>query len=193
MIRAHTPLRLVAAIILVTLLGALGAAVPAAARQDDARLDELFRQLRSAPGDEAAHAVETQIWLIWLDHPGADVLTMMRDGVRRLHEDEFEQALVLFDAVVAEAPDYAEGWNRRANAHYLVGDYAAAVADIHRTLALEPRHFGALVGLGLVFTAVDQPAEALKAFEAALAINPHLPRARERAAQIRQTLAGQPL
>ncbi|HYD65046.1 tetratricopeptide repeat protein [Azospirillum sp.] len=192
MTRAQTPLRLVAAAILVTLLAALGAS-PAAARQDDTRLDELFRQLRTAPGDEAAQAVETQIWLIWLDHPGADVLAMMRDGVRRLHEDDVEQALVLFDAVVAEAPDYAEGWNRRANAHYLVGDYAAAVDDIRRTLALEPRHFGALVGLGLVYTAVEQPAEALRAFEAALAINPHLPRARERAAQIRQTLAGQPL
>ena len=192
MTRAQTPLRLVAAAILVTLLAALGAS-PAAARQDDTRLDELFRQLRTAPGDEAAQAVETQIWLIWLDHPGADVLAMMRDGVRRLHEDDVEQALVLFDAVVAEAPDYAEGWNRRANAHYLVGDYAAAVDDIRRTLALEPRHFGALVGLGLVYMAVEQPAEALRAFEAALAINPHLPRARERAAQIRQTLAGQPL
>lgn len=189
MTRAHTPSRLAAIALLVTLL----AAAPAAARQDDTRLDDLFRQLRSAPGDEAALKVETQIWLIWLDHPGADVLAMMRDGVRRLHEDEFEQALVLFDAVVAEAPDYAEGWNRRANAHYLVGDYAAAVDDIRRTLALEPRHFGALVGLGLVYMAVDQPAEALKAFEAALAINPHLPRARERAAQIRRTLAGQPL
>jgi len=192
MTRAQTLLRLVAAAILVTLFAALGAS-PAAARQDDTRLDELFRQLRTAPGDEAAQAVETQIWLIWLDHPGADVLAMMRDGVRRLHEDDVEQALVLFDAVVAEAPDYAEGWNRRANAHYLVGDYAAAVDDIRRTLALEPRHFGALVGLGLVYTAVEQPAEALRAFEAALAINPHLPRARERAAQIRQTLAGQPL
>ncbi|HEY0837755.1 MAG TPA: tetratricopeptide repeat protein [Azospirillum sp.] len=193
MIRAPIPLRSVAAACVIMGLALLGAAMPAAARQDDARLDELFRQLRTAPGDEAAQAVETQIWLIWLDHPGADVLTMMRDGVRRLHEDQTEQALMLFDAVVAEAPEYAEGWNRRANAHYLVGDYAAAVADIRRALALEPRHFGALVGLGLVYLAVEEPADALKAFEAALAINPHLRGARDRADQIRRKLAGQPL
>ncbi len=171
----------------------LAFAAPASARQDDARLSDLFRQLLSAPTDETAEAVEDQIWTIWLEHPGRDVSILMSHGVQLMHKDNFKTALGLFDRIVTLAPDYAEGWNKRANAHYLLGDYPAAVADIRRTLQLEPRHFAALAGLGLVYLAVDEPAGALRAFEAALAINPHMDGVREQVDSLRQQLVGSPL
>jgi len=171
----------------------LAVAAPASALQDRHRLDELFRDLQSAPSDELAEAVEEEIWTIWLDHPGKEVLTLMHAGVQLLHEDEFSSALSIFDRIVKVAPDYAEGWNKRANAYYLMGDYDAAVSDIRHTLMLEPRHFGALAGLGLVYIAIDQPAAALRAFEGALAINPHMAGAREQVEKLRQTLGGAPL
>ncbi|HYH39170.1 MAG TPA: tetratricopeptide repeat protein [Azospirillum sp.] len=172
------------------LAGSLAFATPAAARQDDTRLGDLFSQLRTAPTDSAAEAIEDQIWTIWLDHPGRDVLTLMHAGVQLLHKDDYKGAVVLFDRITTMAPEYAEGWNKRANAYYLLGDYPAAVADIRRTLALEPRHFAALAGLGLVYLAVEEPAGALKAFEAALAINPHMTGIRDQVDKLRKQLAG---
>ncbi|WP_431854835.1 tetratricopeptide repeat protein [Azospirillum sp.] len=172
------------------LAGSLAFATPAAARQDDTRLGDLFNQLRAAPTDSAADAIEDQIWTIWLDHPGREVLTLMRAGVQLLHKDDFAGAVALFGRITTMAPDYAEGWNKRANAHYLLGDYPAAVADIRKTLSLEPRHFAALAGLGLVYLAIEEPAGALKAFEAALAINPHMTGIREQVDKLRKQLAG---
>ncbi|WP_448190061.1 tetratricopeptide repeat protein [Azospirillum sp. sgz301742] len=175
------------------LAASLAFAAPASALQDDARLDGLFRMLLTAPAGETAEAVEDEIWAIWLEHPGREVLTLMKAGVDLLHKDDFAAALKAFDRIVTLAPGYAEGWNKRANAHYLLGDYPAAVADIRHTLLLEPRHFAALAGLGLVYLAVDEPAGALKAFEAALAINPHMDGVREQVDTLRKQIAGAPL
>lgn len=177
----------------IALAAVLAFAAPASARQDDARLDDLFRKLLVTPAGETAEVVEDQIWTIWLEHPGHDVLTLMNAGVRFMHKDDFKAAIGVFDRIVTLAPTYAEGWNKRANAHYLLGNYPAAVADIRKTLMLEPRHFAALAGLGLVYLAVDEPAGALKAFEAALAINPHMSGVREQVDTLRRQLAGSPL
>lgn len=172
------------------LAGSLAFAMPASARQDDDRLGDLFNQLRAAPTDATAEALEDQIWSIWMDHPGREVLTLMHAGVQLLHKDDFKAALGLFDRIVKMAPDYAEGWNKRANANYLLGNFPAAVADIRKTLMLEPRHFAALAGLGLVYLAVEEPAGALRAFEAALAINPHMEGVRDQVDKLRKQLAG---
>lgn len=166
---------------------------PAAAGSDDPRLDTLFRDLQAAPDPKAADAVEAQIWSIWLDHPGADVLSQMRKGVMLMNQENFEDALAAFDEVVDQAPEYAEGWNKHANANYLLGNYAEAVKDIRRVLALEPRHFAALAGLGLVYLEIDKPAAAIRAFEAALALNPHLDPVREQLDALRQQVAGVPM
>ncbi|TVR07131.1 MAG: hypothetical protein EA385_13670 [Salinarimonadaceae bacterium] len=80
----------------------------------------------------------------------------------------------LFDRVVRDYPDWAEAWNKRATLAYVEGRDAQAVADIARTLALEPRHFGAIAGFGQICLRHGREGEAKAAFRAALAINPHL-------------------
>ena len=85
-----------------------------------------------------------------------------------------DQALPVLDDVVARAPQWAEGWNKRATLLYVLGDHDRSLADIDRTLALEPRHFGALAGLGLIRAARGENREALAALRRALAINPFL-------------------
>jgi tetratricopeptide (TPR) repeat protein len=163
---------------------------PAGAGQGSLRLDPLFQALRATTDAAYAESVEEHIWDLWLDNPNAETIRVMRAGVLSFNSDDYVAALAAFDAVVALDPTYAEGWNKRASAHYMLGHHRAAAEDLRRALSLEPRHFGALTELGLVYLAVDQPAAALRAFEAALAINPHLDKVRQQADAIRRTTVG---
>jgi tetratricopeptide (TPR) repeat protein len=161
------------AVALVLLLGATGAA---RADQSDPRLDALFEKLRIAEVFSIAHATEQQIWIIWHEAPEIpEVAETMEVGLQAMRESRYEDALHAFDRAVQLAPDFAEAWNKRATIHFLMGDYAASVADVRKTLDLEPRHFGALSGLGLINLKLDRKADALAAFEAALEIHPYLP------------------
>jgi tetratricopeptide (TPR) repeat protein len=94
--------------------------------------------------------------------------------------------------MIDQAPEFAEGWNKRATVYYLMGNWRASVGDIQRTLALEPRHFGALFGLGLIYEELDQPEAALRSFEATLVLNPHSESTRQMIGQLRQQLRGSP-
>lgn len=158
---------------LVVLLG-----VPEQVRADqtDPRLDGLFEKLRIAEVFSIAHATEQQIWIIWHEPPDIpEVSEIMEDGLQAMRESRLDDALMAFDVAVQKAPQFAEAWNKRATIYYLLGDYTRSIADVRQTLALEPRHFGALSGLGLINLKLDRKAEALEAFEAALAIHPYLP------------------
>ncbi len=92
--------------------------------------------------------------------------------------------------MVDQAPAFAEAWNKRATVLYLMGRLDESVLDIQQTLALEPRHFGALSGLALIYDALEEPAAALRSLEAALAINPHLGGSKERIDQLREKVKG---
>ncbi len=173
-----------------TVLLLLTLGVPAGAGQGNMRLDALFQALGTTADEAYAESVEEHIWDFWLDHPDIEMIRIMRAGVSSLNGDDYTAALAAFDRAVARDPTYAEGWNKRANAHYMLGDYRAAVDDLRHALVLEPRHFGALAGLGLVYLALDQPQPALRAFDAALALNPHLDRVRQQADSIRKRLTG---
>jgi tetratricopeptide (TPR) repeat protein len=167
-----------------------GSGQAALADQRDPRLDGLFEHLRAAPSAAEADAVEEQIWQIWLqsDDPGVDRL--MREGVLAMRERQLETALGVFDRMVQQAPEFAEGWNKRATVHYLMGSWRASVLDIQRTLALEPRHFGALFGLGLIYDVLDEPEAALRSYEATMRLNPHSESTRERVEELRRQLQG---
>jgi tetratricopeptide (TPR) repeat protein len=161
---------------------------PAAADQNDSRLDALFTRLQEASGPAEAQQIEGQIWQIWIQSDDGAVRGLMRDGLSAMERGDYSHALGKFDQMVLIAPGFAEGWNKRATAHYLLGNYAQSLADIAETLALEPRHFGALAGRGLVYVRLEDERRALEAFEAALAIHPHFPAAQANAEQLRQIL-----
>jgi tetratricopeptide (TPR) repeat protein len=158
------------AFLLVTLL----AGSPAWADQTDARLGPLFKQLQDAAGRDAAAPVEAEIWEIWGQSGNQQADALLLNGVGLLAADDAQGALAVFDRLVALAPNFAEGWNKRATTLYLLGRYADSEADIARVLALEPRHFGALTGLGLCEARRDRLPEAVAAFRRALVVDPNL-------------------
>ena len=142
---------------------------------DKARgLDFLFGALRAAPDEASAKHVEARIWAIWLQTPSDTVALFMTRAKAAMDAQNPDVALKLLDAVVRLRPDYVEGWNRRATLYYLRSDYAHSLADIEQVLAREPRHFGALAGLGMIMQDLGDEKRALDAFRRALAVNPHL-------------------
>jgi tetratricopeptide (TPR) repeat protein len=167
---------------------------PGALRADqrDARLGPLFARLQTTSSATEAAGIERRIWEIWGESDDPEAGQLMREGTVAMAEGQYRAALDRFDRLVEEVPDFAEGWNKRATVYYLMGNYPASVLDIERTLQLEPRHFGALSGLGLIYDAIDDPAAALRSFEAALAINPHLETVKERIGELRRQLGGRP-
>ena len=112
----------------------------------------------------------------------------MKTGVASMNSGQFSAALEAFDKIVVLAPKFAEGWNRRATLHYFMGSYEASLKDIAKTLELEPRHFGALSGRGLVYTKLDDLERALDSFEAALEVYPQMIGPRNNAEAIRKIL-----
>lgn len=164
------------------------AAAPLRADQRDPRLDALFADLQAAETAAVAAPIEREIWNLWIESDDGAVTLLMRDGVAAMVRQDYRTAEGKFDQVVAIAPAYAEGWNKRATVRYLRGDYQGSLADIDETLAREPRHFGALSGRGLVYIELDEPERALEAFEAALAIHPFVPGAAHNAMLLRRLL-----
>jgi tetratricopeptide (TPR) repeat protein len=150
-------------------------ASPLWASQDDPRLDGLFKRLHEISEPHEAAEIQDRIWEIWIESGDSNVDTIMSAGRRAMAGGDYQKALAAFDSVVDQLPDFAEGWNKRATVYYLMGNFVASVRDIERTVALEPRHFGAFSGLGLIYLAIGDEAAALRAFEATLKINPHLP------------------
>ncbi|MGD9869077.1 MAG: tetratricopeptide repeat protein [Hyphomicrobiales bacterium] len=165
-----------------------GAGLSARADQADPRLDALFTQLKADPNEAGAMATEQRIWAIWLEVEDEAAAGLLKSGMDAMNDGDLAAALASFDALVAKAPGFAEGWNKRATLHYMLGNYAESLADIEKTLALEPRHFGALAGRGLVHGKLEDFAGSLASFEAALAVNPHLPGARASVKELRRIL-----
>jgi tetratricopeptide (TPR) repeat protein len=137
-------------------------------------LDFLFGALKAAPDEASAKHVEARIWAIWLQTPSDTVSLLMTRAKTAMEAQNTDVALKLLDSVVKLRPDYVEGWNRRATLYYLRNDYARSLADIEQVLAREPRHFGALAGLGMIMQDLGDEKRALDAFRKALAVNPHL-------------------
>jgi len=165
---------------------------PAAADQSDLRLDGLFTQLHDARNPAVAKRAEREIWAIWHETPDGKSLEIMRAARRALDAGDFGTAVNQLDALVAYAPDFAEAWNQRAIVLYLAEDYSGALRDIERTLALEPRHFGALSGRGQVFLQLDELEMALESFELALDRNPWMDNVRTQMEMIRAQLNARP-
>src|SRR5215213_4421820 len=137
-------------------------------------LDFLFGALKAAPDQTSAKHVEARIWAIWLQTPSDTAALLMTRAKAAMEAQQMEIAQKLLDSVVKLRPDYVEAWNRRATLYYLRNDYARSLQDIEQVLQREPRHFGALAGLGMIMQDLGDEKRALDAFRKALAINPHL-------------------
>lgn len=147
------------------------------ADQNDPQLDALFQQLKNADEVSQLRIIESQIWEIWLQHPNPDVERLMLLGTERMNARAVADAMLIFTQLIENFPDYAEAWNKRATLNYMIGEQEASEEDIQQTLALEPRHFGALSGLGLVYLARNELSKAKKAFEDLIEVHPNSPNA----------------
>jgi tetratricopeptide (TPR) repeat protein len=182
----------VALVLAAALLPGLLGAPPARADQDDPRLDRLFAKLNvtDQSNQQEIDRITGEIWEVWRESgsPGLDM--KMLEGRRFMKQGILHSALGNFDFIVKVQPDFAEAWHKRATVQFLIGNYQASIADIERTVALEPRHFGAFAGLGLIYLKMGEEKSALKALERALEINPHLSGARQKVEELRRRLKG---
>ncbi len=139
-------------------------------------IDFLFGALKAAPDGEAAKAVEGRIWSLWLVSK-SDTTNLLMTRVRTAVEAKnLDLAVKLLDSVVVLKPDYVEGWNRRATINFMRKDYVRSIEDIRQVLAREPRHFGALAGLGMIMEELGDDKRALEVYRKAVEINPHMQR-----------------
>ena len=153
-------------------------------------LDFLFAALKAAPDEASAMHVEARIWAIWLQTPSDTVSLLMVRAKAAMDAHQFDVSLKLLDAIIKLRPDYTEAWNRRATLYYLKNDYIDSLADIEQVLIREPRHFGALAGLGMIMQDLGDDKRALDAFRKALDINPHLEKVPELVKQLGEKVEG---
>ena len=139
---------------------------------DTATLDTLFVELEKAPSLAEAQRVERIIWAKWHWHKIPRLSQKLRLGTTYLQEKNFKKALYIFSNIIKEAPAFSEAYNKRATAYFLMKKYEKSLMDIKATLTLEPRHFGALSGMGLIFMNRSDFQRALVAFTAVLKIYP---------------------
>ena len=137
-------------------------------------LDFLFGALKAAPDAASAKQVESRIWALWVAS-GSDTANLLMTRVKTAIEaNDLNLAVQLLDAVVKIKPDYIEAWNRRATIHYMRKEFSESLQDIRQVLIREPRHFGALSGLGMILQEFGDERRALEAFRRALEIHPNL-------------------
>jgi tetratricopeptide (TPR) repeat protein len=148
-------------------------------------LDELFATLQCDAEHGAYAEAEDLIWALWCTHEDALAQRSMNKVMGAMAREEFDEAQALLDMLTERWPRWAEAWNKRATLYFLIGEDAKSIADIQRTLTLEPRHFGAVSGFGQICLRVGDETSALVAFEHALRINPRLHSVREAVAILR--------
>lgn len=139
----------------------------------EAQLDELFRQL-SEEENPAWPVIQAQIWRVWRRSGSPSMDLLLRRAMEKMEAEDYAAAIRFLDDLVRLAPEFAEGWNQRATAYFLAGDYGRSMRDIEATLALEPRHFGALAGLGIILDRTGNKAGAVAAYRRALELHPNL-------------------
>jgi len=157
-----------------------------------AKLDALFAELLTAD-EAAAQRVEADIWLEWSKSGSPAMDLLLQRGRDAMANGQPEIAIEHLTALIDHAPDFAEGWNARATAYYQTGDFGPSIADIGHVLTLNPRHFGALSGLGSIFEELEKPAQALEVYKAALAIHPHASGVNEAVQRLEAQLQGSDL
>ena len=143
------------------------------ADQNDARLEDLFKILSKTESDAQINEVTSSIWDIWYDTNDPLIEADFYRGVESMRTGDLLMAVVFFTRVINKNPNFAEGWNKRATVYYMLGKFDASMMDIHETLKLEPRHFGAMDGMGLIFIHLEQFDKAIDIYDQMLKIFPN--------------------
>jgi tetratricopeptide (TPR) repeat protein len=138
-------------------------------------------------------AAQDVMWTIWLRSGNEEIETLMVEGIRLMEAEHYPEAVEVFDQIIARAPRFAEGYNKRATVYYLMLEFEKSIADIQKTLELNPVHFGALSGMGLCYLGMVEPRQALAWFERAVAVNPNMDTIQSYIQQIREYLRNQTL
>lgn len=146
----------------------------ALADQKDPRLPALFESLSKAPDSDEAAQIDAKIWDIWDNADDPNLETLLVQGTQAMENGDYWTALQDFNIIIEQRPEFAEGWNKRAALYYLTGEYEKSLADIDRTLKLEPRHMCALSGRGLVDMKLERYEDAMTAYQRVLDIDPQI-------------------
>ena len=128
-------------------------------------VDQLFAQLKIAKRERIIRRTQDRIRELWTEHPDPSIDTLMQAGIQAMYSRNYESAIEKFDIVIRAAPDFAEGWNRRATVFFMMGDFQASLDDIRQTLRLEGRHFGALSGMASIYVLWGNTEKALQTYE----------------------------
>lgn len=155
-----------------------------------ARLDQLFSRLATATDARRARRIAGSIRRRMNQSGSNTIDILMRRANARMQSKKYGQALDLLDGVIRLRPAFAEGWNRRATVHFMLGNYGQSIADIEQVLVREPRHWGAIAGLSMILTAIDRKQEAVVMMEKALEVHPHQPKLKERRDKLKRELSG---
>ncbi|WP_421915905.1 tetratricopeptide repeat protein [Mesorhizobium sp.] len=164
---------------------------PPVAATKEARLDQLFVDLKRERNEKAAERIAGRIWGEWYQSGSASIDLMMQWSQKAIENQKYDVALDFLDQVVTLQPNYAEGWNRRATVHFMMKNFGKSMSDIDRTLQLEPRHFGALSGLAQIMALTGHKQSALEAWQKVLAIYPMMRSAQNQVATLSEELAGE--
>ena len=143
------------------------------ADQNDARLEDLFKILSKTESDVQINAVTSSIWDIWYDTNDPLIEADFYRGLESMRTGDLLMAVAFFTRVIDKNHNFAEGWNKRATVYYMLGKFDSSMMDIHETLKLEPRHFGAMDGMGLIFIHLEQFDKAIDIYDQMLRIFPN--------------------
>jgi tetratricopeptide (TPR) repeat protein len=152
----------------------LGANVSAQTNGSGAVLDTLFARLQAATDPVAIQSLEAAIWEQLVMVPDMSQRGLMMQGMAEMQQRQLRASVDTFTKLIQTAPDLSEAWNKRATAHWLMGDFKASLADICETVKREPRHFGAWSGLGMIRAEMGENGRAVAAFGLARKWNPHI-------------------
>ena len=167
----HLNMRVIFKILIVS-ISLLFASKIALADQNDPRLNNLFKKLNETENQDEIRDLISDIWNIWYEVDDPKVIEYFEKGIQAMNLRNYPLAIRFFNNLIEEDPNFAEGWNKRATVHFMMGNFDQSMQDIIKTLELEPRHFGALDGMGLIFIHQGQFQQALDVYDKMLEIFP---------------------
>ncbi len=170
-LESHSNMRVIFKILIVS-ISLLFASKIALADQNDPRLNNLFKKLNETENQDEIRDLISDIWNIWYEVDDPKVIEYFEKGIQAMNLRNYPLAIRFFNNLIEEDPNFAEGWNKRATVHFMMGNFDQSMQDIIKTLELEPRHFGALDGMGLIFIHQGQFQQAIDVYDKMLEIFP---------------------